>query len=428
LGNDTILIILLSIISILSILIFIKVFSIKRNDENFIKEMNDFKFHQQTQFLNIQKSLSEDFSHLRENIVININKYNEQTIKEFLSFHTKMNTELYGFKDQLQKEMGKLFGNLNDNILDNIEKINDKVETRLNEGFEKTTRTFNNILERISKIDEAQRKIESLSTNIISLQEILTDKKSRGTFGEIQLKQILISTFGENNTKVFELQKKLSNDKIVDAILYTPEPLGNICIDSKFPLEHYKQMIDKNISPQENLAAEKKFKLDVKKHIDDIKDKYILSNETADSAIMFIPAEAIFAEINAYHPDLINYSQKAHVWITSPTTLMFLLTTVQVVLQNIERDKYSAIIHEELNKLGGEFKRYKGRWDKLSRSIDQVTKNVKELNTTSYKIERHFDSISKADVEVKLDELSYTQLDEEEENETSSSTTVISRF
>ncbi|QVK19649.1 DNA recombination protein RmuC [Mycoplasmatota bacterium] len=419
---------LLSFLCLLNLYIVIKFFLIKENDEQFIKEMNDFKFHQQTQFLNIQKSLSEDFSNLRENIVININRYNEQTIKEFLSLHNKMNTDLYGFKDQLQKEMYQLFENLNRNISDSLDQINNKVELRLNEGFEKTTKTFNNILERISKIDEAQRKIESLSTNIISLQEVLTDKKSRGTFGEIQLKQILISTFGEHNSKVYELQKKLSNGKITDAILYTPEPLGNICIDSKFPLENYKKMMDNNLSLEEKNENKKRFKQDVKKHIDDIKNKYIIYNETSDSAIMFIPAEAIFAEINAYHSDLINYSQKAHVWIASPTTLMFLLTTVQVILQNIERDKYSAIIHEELNKLGTEFKRYKDRWDKLSRSIDQVSKNVKDLHTTSHKIEKHFDSISKADIEVKLDELSYTKLNEEEENETNSRKTVTSRY
>ncbi len=409
-----IVIILLSLVLSFNLIIIFRVFSIKRQDKDMLSEMNDFKFYQQTQFLNIQKSLADDFAQLRENIVVNINKYNEQTIKEYLTFHNKMRTDLYEFKNYLQKDMVQLFDKLNDHITLALDKINDKVESRLSEGFEKTTKTFNNILERISKIDEAQKNIENLSTNIISLQDVLTDKKARGTFGEVQLKQILVSTFGENNTKVFEMQKKLSNDKIVDAILYTPEPLGNICIDSKFPLEHYKKMVDRSLSNEEIIDVERKFKLDVKKHIDDISSKYIIYNETADSAIMFIPAEAVFAEINANHQDLINYAQKARVWIASPTTLMFLLATVQVILQNIERDKYSAIIHDELNKLGIEFKRYKDRWDKLSRSIEQVSKNVKELNTTSDKIERHFDSISRADMEVKLDEISYIDDNEEE--------------
>ena len=286
----------------------------------------------------------------KENVVININKYNE---------HIK--TELYGIKNDLQKE-----------ITENLEKINQKVELRLNEGFAKTTETFNNILERISKIDEAQKKIENLSTNIISLQDVLTDKKARGTFGEIQLKQILVSIFGENNTKVYELQKKLSNGKICDVMLHTPQPLGSICIDSKFPLENYKKMMDKNLSNEEIALYEKKFKQDVIKHIDDIKEKYIIPNETADSAIMFVPAEAVFAEINAYHEDLISYSQKAKVWIASPTTLMFLLTTVQVFLQNIERDKYSNN-SEELNKLGKNLNVIK-KMDKLSEVLTKYRK------------------------------------------------------
>jgi DNA recombination protein RmuC len=405
LSNETIIIIvLLSILLIISLILLFKQLSVRRYDLNYFKEINDFKLTEQKQFLQMQKSISDDFALLRENIVVNINKYNEQTVKEILTFHNKIKTDLYDFKNQIQKELS-----------DSLEKINYKVEMRLNEGFEKTAKTFNNILERISKIDEAQKKIESLSVNIISLQDVLTDKKSRGTFGEIQLKQILVATFGENNHKVYQLQKKLSNDKICDAILHTPEPLGSICIDSKFPLEHYQKMMDKTLSSDEILSAEKLFKQDVKKHIDDIRNKYIIPNETADSAIMFIPAEAIFAEINAYHQDIINYSQQAQVWIASPTTLMFLLTTVQVILQNIERDKYSAVIHDELNRLGTEFKRYKERWDKLSRSIDQVSRNAKDLYTTSNKIEKHFNSISNVDIDIQENDL--IQDYKEEENE-----------
>lgn len=405
LSNETIIIIvLLSILLIISLILLFKQLSVRRYDLNYFKEINDFKLTEQKQFLQMQKSISDDFALLRENIVVNINKYNEQTVKEILTFHNKIKTDLYDFKNQIQKELS-----------DSLEKINYKVEMRLNEGFEKTAKTFNNILERISKIDEAQKKIESLSVNIISLQDVLTDKKSRGTFGEIQLKQILVATFGENNHKVYQLQKKLSNDKICDAILHTPEPLGSICIDSKFPLEHYQKMMDKTLSSDEILSAEKLFKQDVKKHIDDIRNKYIIPNETADSAIMFIPAEAIFAEINAYHQDIINYSQQRQVWIASPTTLMFLLTTVQVILQNIERDKYSAVIHEELKRLGTEFKRYKERWDKLSRSIDQVSRNAKDLYTTSNKIEKHFNSISNVDIDIQENDL--IQDYKEEENE-----------
>ncbi|NLG81245.1 MAG: DNA recombination protein RmuC [Bacilli bacterium] len=394
----------------------------KKTDVNQTKEITDFKFYQQTQFMNIQNNLNKDFAELREKITFNITTYNERTKEDLFNFQNKLQNDLYAFQNKLYDNMIKLFDNLAKNVQDNIDKINERVDLRLNEGFAKTTQTFNNILERISKIDEAQKKIESLSNNIISLQDVLTDKKARGTFGEIQLKQILVSVFGENNPKIYELQKKLSNDRVVDAILHAPEPIGSICIDSKFPLENYRRMIDRNLPKEETDLAFRKFKADVKKHIDDIREKYIISNETADSAIMFIPAEAVFAEINANHEDLIMYAQNAKVWIASPTTLMFLLTTVQLILQNIERDKYSAIIHEELNRLGVEFKRYKERWDKLARNIDQVSEGVKSLHTTSTKIEKRFESIARVDLD--KNKLNYYEENddyfEEDENEKSS--------
>jgi DNA recombination protein RmuC len=146
--------------------------------------------------------------------------------------------------------------------------------------------------------------------------------------------------------------------------------------------------------------ATKLFKADVKKHIDAIKDKYIIEGETAGEAIMFLPAEAIFAEINAYHSDLIEYSYKSKVWITSPTTLMSTLTIINMILKNMERDKYAKIIHEELNKLGVEFNRYKERWDKLSRSINTVSKDVEDIHTTTEKITKRFASINNVKLEL----------------------------
>ncbi|MCK5761288.1 MAG: DNA recombination protein RmuC [Candidatus Izimaplasma sp.] len=275
-----------------------------------------------------------------------------------------------------------------------MEKINKKVEYRLNEGFEKTNKTFTNIVERLTKIDEAQKNIEKLSSNVVSLQHVLTDKKTRGAFGEVQLNHILTSIFGENNEKVFKTQATLSNGKVVDALLHIPNPMGDLAIDSKFPLENYRRMVDRESTETLRHEAKKKFKSDLKKHVDDIAAKYIIPTETSDQAVMFIPAEAIFAELNAYHEDIIDYAQRKRVWIASPTTLMSLLTTVQLLLRNVERDKYSKIIQEELIRLGDEFKRYQDRWDKLSRNIDTVNKSVKEIHTTSSKIGKRFEEIS----------------------------------
>ena len=212
---------------------------------------------------------------------------------------------------------------------------------------------------------------------------------------------ILSNIFGEKNDRIYQLQYIFPNKYIADAVLFAPEPLGTVAIDSKFPLEAYQRMVDKNISPVERANYEKQFKADVKKHIDAISMKYIIPGITSNQAIMFLPAEAIFAEINAYHMDITSYANKKRVWITSPTTLMSTLTVIQVLLKNMERDKYTSIIHEELNKLGLEFSRYKERWDKLSRSIETVNKDVENIHITTDKISKRFESISSVDIKDK---------------------------
>ena len=306
------------------------------------------------------------------------------------------------FKDGLTKNINENFEKLSQKIENRLDVMNMKVEERLSKGFEETTKTFGNVLERLSKIDEAQKKIEALSSNVVSLQDILTDKKSRGIFGEIQLYQILSSVFGEKNDKLYQKQYKLSNGTIVDSIIFTPEPLGNIAVDSKFPLENYRKMYNNDLSQIERENARKDFVTDLKKHIDAISSKYIIKNETSEQAILFLPAEAIFAEINAYHTDIIEYAYKKNVRIASPTTLISVLTVIQVMMTNLERDKYANIIQQELEKLNVEFTRYRTRWDNLQKDIEKVSKDVKEINTTSNKISKRFTEISNAKFEEKV--------------------------
>lgn len=337
-------------------------------------------------------------------VVISITKnINEANITERLGkLELSVTKELGDFKSSLNKD----FNNLSEKQEQRLIMMNDKVNERLDQNFEKTNKTFSSVLERLSKIDEAQKKIDSLSSDIISLQGILTDKKTRGIFGEVNLKHILSSVFGERNDSIYRLQYSLPNGTIADSILFAPEPLGTIAIDSKFPLENYRNMVDKSLSQVEREKYEKLFKADVKRHIDAISTKYIIPGVTADQAIMFLPAEAIFAEINAYHTDLIDYAYKRKVWITSPTTLISTLTVIQMLLKNIERDKYTSVIHEELNKLGVEFGRYKDRWDKLSRSIETVSRDVNEIHTTTDKITKRFNSISRVELDKeKIEEL-----------------------
>lgn len=312
--------------------------------------------------------------------------------------NSDMTERLGRFEMDIIKEMNQNFIQVNDKLEARLNRIDDRVNERINENFDKTNRTFQNVLERLSRIDEAQKKIETLSTDIVSLQSILTDKKSRGIYGEVNLKHILVNVFGEKNDKIYQLQCPLPNGTIADCVLYAPNPLGMIAIDSKFPLENYQQMVDRNLSQTERAMHEKQFKIDVKKHIDAISSKYIIPGITSDQAIMFLPAEAIFAEINAYHTDLLDYAYKKKVWITSPTTLISTLSVIQMIIKNIERDQYTSIIHEELKKLGVEFSRYKERWDHLAKSIQMVNKDVENVYITTEKITRKFDSISQVEV------------------------------
>jgi DNA recombination protein RmuC len=394
---DYIIISLLSILLIINIVLLIKVL---RNDARgrIISEL--------------KLNLKDNNLYLIDSVNRRIAESEQKQLRELLSNKLETVERLERSSKTLTESLNDNFTSLNDMVYRNLDKINMRVEERLNEGFEKTNKTFVSILERLSRIDEAQKKIDSLSTNIVSLQDVLTDKKSRGIFGEVQLNHILSVVFGEKNDKIYEIQKKLGNSMIADAVLHIPEPVGMVCIDSKFPLENYRRMIDGNISEAERKQYIREFKLNVKTHINDIASKYIIQGQTSDQAIMFIPAEAIFAEINAYHRDLLDYSGEKKVWLTSPTTLMSVLSTVQVVLRNMEREKYAGIIHEELNKLGKDFKLYKERWESLAKNIKRVSEDVDKINITSNKIERKFDRISRVEMgcDSEIEEIDYEEI------------------
>ena len=373
----------------------------ENNQKNLEENKRKFTEMENSVILNTKNGLLQGINDLNKELSGN----NEKLLMQFNNFGTNLGNamnennqnltiNINKFKDEFKKSITDDFEGLNKKIENRLDMMNSKVEERLSKGFEETTKTFGNVLERLSKIDEAQKKIETLSTNIVSLQDVLTDKKSRGIFGEVQLYQILASIFGEKNDKIYATQYKLSNGTIADSILFTPEPMGNIAIDSKFPLENYRKIYNQELTEIERIQARKDFVSNMKKHIDAISNKYIIENETSDQAILFLPAEAIFAEINAYHSDILEYANKKNVRITSPTTLMSILTIVQVTMKNIERNKYANIIHEELSKLQEEFVRYETRWTSLQKDIEKVTKDVKEIATTSTKISKRFTEIS----------------------------------
>ena len=277
-----------------------------------------------------------------------------------------------------------------------LKEISGQVEKRLDKGFEKTTETFTNVVSRLAKIDEAQKKITELSSNVVSLQEVLSDKRSRGAFGEVQMTALVRNMMPENS---FSLQHSLSNGTRVDCMLFLPEPTGDLAVDSKFPLDSYKRMMDNESAESDRQAAERQFRQDVKKHIKDISEKYIIPGETSDSAMMFIPAESVFAEIHAHQPELVEESHRKRVWMVSPSTLMAVLTTVRAVLKDAATRKQVHLIQEHLVGLSQDFGRFRKRMDDLSTHIRLANDDVSKVNTSAKKISNRFEKIEKVELE-----------------------------
>ena len=283
-----------------------------------------------------------------------------------------------------------------------LEQIGGKVSERLDEGFKKTNETFANVMARLATIDEAQKKIDGLTVNMVSLQELLGDKRSRGAYGEVQLEGLVRNVLPPDS---FKMQYTFENDTRVDCALFLPQPTGTVAVDSKFPLENYHKMFDSSLSEAAQNLAEKQFKLDVKKHVDDIAAKYIIPNVTSDGAVMFIPAEAVFAEIHAYHPEIIDYAMNKRVWLVSPTTLMAVLNTARAVLKDVEMRKQVHIIKDELGKLGKDFERFDVRMKKLADNIRQAHDNAQEVHKSSQKISRRFAQIERVELSNELVDL-----------------------
>lgn len=294
------------------------------------------------------------------------------------------------------EELGKRVEHLTERTDGRLKDISGQVEKRLAEGFEKTTQTFMSVLQHLERIDEAQKKITELSGNVVSLQEVLTDKRSRGAFGEVQLNTLVRNVMPES---AFELQKTLSNDTRVDCMLFLPDPTGNVPIDAKFPLENYRSMVDPDLGSQERKTAAQLFKQDLKKHIKDISEKYIIPGETADGAMMFLPAEAVFAEIHAHHPDLVEFAQHRRVWMVSPTTMMAILTTAGAVLKDEATRRQVHIIQDHLRALSIDFGRFTKRMDNLAKHIDQAHRDVNEVHTSAGKISSRFSKIEQVQLE-----------------------------
>ncbi|MGB5395821.1 MAG: DNA recombination protein RmuC [Gammaproteobacteria bacterium] len=335
------------------------------------------------------------------------NLLREEQLKGLADVQLKLEKRFGELQQSIEKRLGEMSQanverqaksnlQIQQTLNERLTEISGQVEKRLSKGFEKTTETFTDVVKRLALIDEAQKRITELSSNVVSLQEVLTDKRSRGAFGEVQMAGLVRNVMPENT---FSLQHTLSNGKRADCMLFLPDPTGNIVIDSKFPLDSFQRMVDPDAHDADRLSAERQFKQDIKKHISDIADKYIIADETADGAIMFIPAEAVFAEIHAHHSDLVEEAQRRRVWMVSPTTMMAVLTTARAVLKDSATRKQVHLIQEHLVNLAKDFGRFRTRMDNLAKHIEQANRDVGDVHKSAHKISSRFEKIEKVELE-----------------------------
>jgi DNA recombination protein RmuC len=273
-----------------------------------------------------------------------------------------------------------------------LSEIAGTVGERLDEGFRRTNETFVSVMTRLQTIDDAQRKIETLTGSVVSLQNLLGSKSSRGALGERQLEDIVKNVLPEAAYE-FQYTFQTAGNMRADCVLKLPAPTGLIAIDSKFPLENYERMI----SDGADRVAPSVFKGDVRRHIDDIASKYIIPGETGDGAVMFVPAESVFAEIHAHHRDLVEHAGQRRVWIVSPTTMMAVLNTARAVLKDVETRRQIHIIRDELGKLGKDFGRFDERMRKLAEHIRLAHEDAAQVQISSRKISERFFAIERAE-------------------------------
>jgi len=280
-----------------------------------------------------------------------------------------------------------------------LEQRLDAVSKRLGDGLtehgQRTGDVIKQVHERLAVIDAAQKNLTDLSDQVMGLQNILSNKQTRGAFGEIQLNDLVSDVLPPS---AYEFQATLSNKSRADCLLRLPNPPGSIVIDSKFPLESYLALRDSE-TDEGRKAALRKFGTDIMNHVRAIADKYIVPGETAESALMFLPSEAVYAELHASLPDVVEKSYRARVWIVSPTTLMATLNTVRAVLKDAHMREQAGVIQGEVLKLLEDVGRLDKRVTNLQTHFGQAQKDIGEIQTSSGKIARRAERIEDIQLE-----------------------------
>lgn len=313
-----------------------------------------------------------------------------------------MNNGLQHMQNQLNHTFNQQHARINDSIQglnktteDKLNYIANQVDNRLQKSFKNTNEIFLNVVNRLSIIDQAQKKITDLSHNILDLQDILSNKNTRGLFGEMQLTTIISNILPQ---KFYAFQESLSNGKRADCIISLPAPNGKIVIDAKFPLDDFKKYQNSTISHADKKIFLKRMINNIKKYIDEIAEKYILVPETVNNAIMFLSAENVFAHLHNFHNEVIEYAYQKNVWIASPTTLMALLSMINIALKNMSTMQHINIIRQQIQELSAEFQIFWKNMEKLEKHINLAHKDIGILQNTAKKINRNFNCLDNAEI------------------------------
>ena len=283
---------------------------------------------------------------------------------------------------------------LTKSVNDRLEKVQDRMGDSLQKSSKETAESVTKLTERLTVIDQAQQNITKLSTEVVGLQHILDDKQARGAFGEVQLAAIVEDALPNS---AYEFQSVLSNGKRADCLIKLPNPPGSVVVDAKFPLTAYRNMLNAEDDAGRTAFA-KQLGEDVKKHVRDISERYIIPGETADSALMFLPSEAVYAELHAHHPAIIEASYKARVYIVSPTTMMATLTTVRAVLRDVEMRKQAGVIQTEVGTMLTDVGRLSERVDSLRRHFDQAHRDIDQIEISAGKVQNRGTRIHELDL------------------------------
>ena len=325
----------------------------------------------------------------------------------FRKSNNKSNSDLSHDLEKLKDGQLKLAGiienlvnnqNLgNANILSNMEgrlsEVQKQIFDSLSGSASNTAKSLGALQERLIAIDKAQANLEKLSGNVLGLQDILSNKQTRGVFGEIQLKDIVSKALPPNS---YSFQVLLKNGRRVDCMIYLPYPPGPIAIDSKFPLDAYENLGKFENEIEKNKAIQI-FKKSIRFHINSISEKYIVEGETADGAIMFLPSEAIYAELHANFSDIIHEGFSKRVWIVSPTTCMATLNTIRGILKDATLKENSSKIRENLNLLFKDVSRLGNRIDNLDKHFNLASKDLEEVKVSAQKVTNRADKFEALD-------------------------------